>query len=1304
MNQFVVWMEMGTIQKGLFVKKVLFTFSIILGLLLSTNVVRASHIMGSDIFWDCMGSDTFKITIRVYRDCKGVELLSTPFTLTSDTVMKSLSSSRTYLGDVTPVCDKLGCTGCSSSTCSYKFGVEAFDITSIVYLGDWRKSGFCNVLIKWQQCCRNKAITTGASDQNFYTSAQMNICLSSCDNSPRWSYSPFAIMCLGSNFQWIPGLMDLDMDTSSKSVLDSFAFSIDTPMLSATQKTKWNGGFSPTRPLQSLSFHLDSVFGYLSFRPTREQVSIMTIRVDQYRNGVKIGYMRREMQFVVVKCPTNIEPYISGVDGTFRAKSLITVDVKGCIGDTLRFKFTTGDIKPDTIKLWPVLPLPTNVKFTIRDSTSRQPVGEVVWVIDSSDMINSPHMLSFGASDNKCPVSAQVFRSFQVFIGSPTTYPTQFFNKIIDSTCGRIALWGGSTDSTINDLQQWYINDTLVGVGDSVVFDAGSLDTQFVKAVIKRNGCYRAFYDTVMPPSFRPIFVNSFVDTAMCSGSIYTKQIVGKGGSGKLKYSWDLKRGVRITSKTDSLISLKVLGSVNQHSSSVQLVVTDVNGCRQVEDLEVLVLETHNKNQLRDTLICGSDSFQIKLPYYQDSLGVWTGPGVNNGQFRSSLVKDGIHSLEFQYRPSLYSCVIDNATINFGKQVSFEYDSIVGTCLSHDAIPLQIKPSGGRWSGIGVFKDSLFKHNTSQPEQVNLSYSYETFYGCKDTAIVTIDIGSLAPVIELGSDTHLCEGGQPIEVSIVNANSGRWIDNPQMVEVMNNKWFVDETGLIYGSNQAVFHGVDTNYCNDYDTLTIEYLMKPSVAFSSAMYELCEGSIPVRLEISPDSAIVRGDSLIANDSGYYILPTTGMVGKHVYWGEVTGKNGCVGLDTAFVFIRDTVKRSFIMDTALCPLQEVPLAQFPDSGYWEASGPRLVEKSGSSWKVRPKKFHSGDYSVFFRRYIPDECYLYDTSIVSVLDYPALNITKDHGEICGNAVPFKLQSTPTGATWSGRGVEWKDGRYYFNPVSQEPGPITIYAEIQGKYCSNRESAKVEVIDYIYGGEDDTVCLVKDSIFYNFSNTEGVWSGHGTKGDPVVRFLESDRQTVYDYVVSGKGNEKCSTDTVRIYLGRKPLPDFSSDINSGQRPLEVGFYNRAQNAVFLKWYFGTGDSSLEKHPDYVYQDTGVYDVRLVCTDSKGFCKSEIIKKNMITVFENNSIQDGPTYLRIYPNPTSDKIMLSSSNKLEGLIYTISDVSGKTWSSGSISISQSTSLDVKHLPIGHYVLDLWYDGNRMRSFPFIKE
>jgi PKD repeat protein len=122
----------------------------------------------------------------------------------------------------------------------------------------------------------------------------------------------------------------------------------------------------------------------------------------------------------------------------------------------------------------------------------------------------------------------------------------------------------------------------------------------------------------------------------------------------------------------------------------------------------------------------------------------------------------------------------------------------------------------------------------------------------------------------------------------------------------------------------------------------------------------------------------------------------------------------------------------------------------------------------------------------------------------------------------------------------------------------------------------ASVGMYDWIVPNTPSTNCLVKVSRFDNTS--------------------------VYDV------SDQAFTITALI---QPPTVQFVADITSGLEPLSVQFTDQSTagtgNITSWLWDFGSGDSSAEQHPLYVYQDPGVYSVSLTVTNSADSTASHI-------------------------------------------------------------------------------------------------
>jgi len=74
---------------------------------------------------------------------------------------------------------------------------------------------------------------------------------------------------------------------------------------------------------------------------------------------------------------------------------------------------------------------------------------------------------------------------------------------------------------------------------------------------------------------------------------------------------------------------------------------------------------------------------------------------------------------------------------------------------------------------------------------------------------------------------------------------------------------------------------------------------------------------------------------------------------------------------------------------------------------------------------------------------------------------------------------------------------------------------------------------------------------------------------------------------------------------------------------------------------------------------------------------------------------------LSVYPNPTSDGIMIQTSDKHKSLNYKVFDVNGALLLHAPI-ITESTKADLSHLPKGNYILKVYDKKQQQQSLKVI--
>lgn len=171
--------------------------------------------------------------------------------------------------------------------------------------------------VVWERCCRNDDINNiespGGSGMVFYLEFPP---LSIRDNSPVFSFPNGDYICKDQPFTMKMSATDPDGD--------ELRYSLVTPMSGNTTRNNPTGDASPKSSypliqwttgisLQNVipgtpSLQIDPRSGTLSVTAKELGLFVFTVQCDEYRNGVKIGVVRRDFQLLVIECSKNSPP------------------------------------------------------------------------------------------------------------------------------------------------------------------------------------------------------------------------------------------------------------------------------------------------------------------------------------------------------------------------------------------------------------------------------------------------------------------------------------------------------------------------------------------------------------------------------------------------------------------------------------------------------------------------------------------------------------------------------------------------------------------------------------------------------------------------------------------------------------------------------------------------------------------------------------------------------------------------------------------------------------------------------------
>ncbi|MEI8278989.1 MAG: gliding motility-associated C-terminal domain-containing protein [Bacteroidota bacterium] len=321
---------------------------------LSPNKAKASHAAGGEIIYEWVSDSTYRVYFKFYRDCSGIDVPAT-VTLCYDNYSSTISatnpqfSNSVVMTKITTLPDghpngwpvSLGCpsypTTCSGGTIP---GYREWWYTALVTLPSranyWRFYTGINA--------RNAAITNlvNPGAQILYVEATFDNLDAQGNTSPYFSIKPVPYCCVNHPFTFNNGGVDPNND--------SLVFSIIQPRTGPDPATGCVFPPNPTAiPFTSAAFNLtNNPFGtgntftfnpnsgQLSFTANALQIVVVTVLCKEYRNGIQIGSVMRDIQIIIRTCnPPTLA--LNLMDANFQGCQDQAGTVVGCAGKPMTF-------------------------------------------------------------------------------------------------------------------------------------------------------------------------------------------------------------------------------------------------------------------------------------------------------------------------------------------------------------------------------------------------------------------------------------------------------------------------------------------------------------------------------------------------------------------------------------------------------------------------------------------------------------------------------------------------------------------------------------------------------------------------------------------------------------------------------------------------------------------------------------------------------------------------------------------------------------------------------------------------------
>ncbi|MEZ4903128.1 MAG: gliding motility-associated C-terminal domain-containing protein [Spirosomataceae bacterium] len=241
---------------------------------------------------------------------------------------------------------------------------EVSRITSVQYVAEISLTGSTyndteGYYLAWEECCRSGNIINIQNPSRVGLTFYAQVPPLTIQNStPIFTTPEVQYVCIGKNFEADFGATDTDKD--------DLKYALVTPLIGSTDgsgtfpakakqgpynRAQWISGFDSTQAIPGKNpLYIDSKTGKIVLNASQLGMFAFAVRCEEWRNGVKIGEIRREFVFNVVDCistpppPANITIKQASPNVSFETKpNGHVISLELCQGDSALLKVDDED-------------------------------------------------------------------------------------------------------------------------------------------------------------------------------------------------------------------------------------------------------------------------------------------------------------------------------------------------------------------------------------------------------------------------------------------------------------------------------------------------------------------------------------------------------------------------------------------------------------------------------------------------------------------------------------------------------------------------------------------------------------------------------------------------------------------------------------------------------------------------------------------------------------------------------------------------------------------------------------------------
>ncbi len=281
-----------------------------LGFLFTSTSVNATHIIGGEMNYTCLGNNEYELSLTVYRDC----FFADPTVFFDDPAAIGIFDQNGMLvsGLLLPYLNNDTLTPILSDSCLFvpeNVCVHTASYKSTVTL-PFKPGGYT---VSYQRCCRNETIVNIVDPLNTgatFTATISEEALLQCNSAPKFNSWPPLFICVNEPIAFDHSAIDTEGDSIVYSLCtpygggDMINNQPQPPNPPPYTTINWlSPTFDETNMLGfGIPLSIDSATGLLSGTPTVKGQYVVGVCMEEYRHGILVSTIRRDFQYNVGDC------------------------------------------------------------------------------------------------------------------------------------------------------------------------------------------------------------------------------------------------------------------------------------------------------------------------------------------------------------------------------------------------------------------------------------------------------------------------------------------------------------------------------------------------------------------------------------------------------------------------------------------------------------------------------------------------------------------------------------------------------------------------------------------------------------------------------------------------------------------------------------------------------------------------------------------------------------------------------------------------------------------------------------------